>query len=352
MRDVLDPLYEWWRAGHTVGMATVVATWRSAPHRAGAALVVGPDGQAVGGVSGGCVEAAAYEACRATATDGVPSRHAYTVSDHDALAVGLPCGGSIDLYVAPVDRTCFPDLGALTGAVREGQPVALATDLVTDRAPVRSLYRPGCTGSPVAALASCLLGSDGASLLDTAPAPVFVAAFTPRPRLIVFGSTDFAAALARVGRFLGYRVTVCDPRPAFTTPQRFPEADEVVVDWPHRYLAAQAPSLDARTAVCVLSHDARIDVPALEVALRLPVGFVGALGSRRTNDARLERLRGAGVPEEALARLHAPLGLDLGGASPEETALSVAAQLVATRYGGSGTPLSSTTGPIHARRTP
>lgn len=349
MRDVLDPLYEWWRAGHTVGMATVVATWRSAPHRAGAALVVGPDGQAVGGVSGGCVEAAAYEACRATVADGVPSRHAYTVSDHDALAVGLPCGGSIDLYVAPVDRTSFPDLGTLAGAVRGEQPVALATDLLTDRAPVRSLYRPGCSGSPVASVACALLASaEPAALCDE----VFVSAFTPRPRLIVLGSTDFAAALARVGRFLGYRVTVCDPRPAFTTPQRFPDADEVVVDWPHRYLAAQAPYLDARTAVCVLSHDARIDVPALEVALRLPVGFVGALGSRRTNDARAERLRGAGVPEEALARLHAPLGLDLGGATPEETALSVAAQLVSLRYGGSGVPLSTTTGPIHARRTP
>jgi xanthine dehydrogenase accessory factor len=351
MREVLDPLYEWWREGHTVGMATVVATWRSAPHRAGAALVVGPDGQAVGGVSGGCVEAAAYEACRATATDGVPSRHAYTVSDHDALAVGLPCGGSIDLYVAPVDRSSFPDLGTLAGAVRRSQPVALATGLGTDRPPTRALYRPGCSGSPVAALASVLLARADPTATCSQDG-VFVTAFPARPRLIVFGSTDFAAALARIGRFLGYRVTVCDPRPAFTTPQRFPDADEVVVDWPHRYLAAQAPHLDARTAVCVLSHDARIDVPALEVALRLPVGFVGALGSRRTNDARLVRLREAGVPEEALARLHAPLGLDLGGAGPEETALSVAAQLVSARYGGSGSPLSTTTGPIHARRFP
>jgi xanthine dehydrogenase accessory factor len=309
--------------------------------------VAGPDGQAVGGVSGGCVEAAAYEACRASAADGVPSRHRYDVADHDALAVGLPCGGSIDLYVAPLDRTSFPDFDALAGALRDGQPVAVATELTTDRAPTRTLFRPGDT-SPLADLARTLLDTGGAALWRD----VFVAAYPPRARLVVFGSTDFAAALARVGRFLGYRVTVCDPRPAFTTPQRFPDADEVVVEWPHRYLAAEAEAgrLDSRTAVCVLTHDARMDVPALEAALRLPVGFVGALGSRRTHAARLVRLREAGVPEEALARLHAPLGLDLGGRSVEETALSVGAQLVSSRYGGTGRPLSTMDGHIHARR--
>lgn len=174
------------------------------------------------------------------------------------------------------------------------------------------------------------------------------------PRLLVYGAIDFAAALARIGAFLGHRVTVCDARPVFATPARFPDADEVIVDWPHRHLAAEweAGRLDSRTAVCVLTHDAKFDVPLLELALRLPLGYVGAMGSRRTHAERERRLRAQGVTDAALARLRSPIGLDLGGATPEETALAIAAEFTAVRHGGSVLPLARRRGPVHRRTRP
>jgi xanthine dehydrogenase accessory factor len=163
--------------------------------------------------------------------------------------------------------------------------------------------------------------------------------------MLVFGAIDFAAALVRIGRFLGYAVTVCDARPVFATAARFPDADEVVVDWPHRYFDRTA--VDGRTVVCVLTHDAKFDVPLLERALRLPLAYVGAMGSRRTHEDRLARLRAAGVTELELASLHSPIGLDLGARTPEETALSIAAEITAHRRGGSGVPLTGAHTPIH-----
>ena len=179
---------------------------------------------------------------------------------------------------------------------------------------------------------------------------MFVAAYAPRPRMIVFGAIDFASALARTGAFLGYRVTVCDARPVFATTSRFPQADEVVVEWPHRYLAAEAEAgaVDGRTVLAVLTHDPKFDVPLLEVALRLPeVAYVGAMGSRRTHDDRVARLREAGLTDDELARLSSPIGLDLGARTPEETAISMAAEIIALRWGGSGERLTRTRGPVH-----
>ena len=182
---------------------------------------------------------------------------------------------------------------------------------------------------------------------------VFVWAFAPKPRMLVFGAIDFAAAVARVGSFLGYHVTVCDARPVFATNSRFPEADEVVVDWPHRYLAAErdAGRIDGRTVLAVLTHDPKFDVPLLEVALRLPeVAYVGAMGSRRTHEDRLERLREAGLEDKEIARLSSPIGLDLGARTPEETAISIAAEIIAGHWGGTGRPLAETAGRIHDER--
>lgn len=177
---------------------------------------------------------------------------------------------------------------------------------------------------------------------------LFVESSVPAPRMIVFGAVDFAAALVRAGKFLGYRVTVCDARPVFATRSRFPDADEIVVDWPHRYL--QRTATDERTVLCVLTHDAKFDIPLLGEALRLPVAFVGAMGSRRTHEDRNRRLREVGVSERELARLRSPIGLDLGGRTPEETALSIAAEIVALRNGGSGVPLTGSAAPIHRDR--
>jgi xanthine dehydrogenase accessory factor len=179
---------------------------------------------------------------------------------------------------------------------------------------------------------------------------VFVSSYAPRPRMLVFGAIDFAAALAQQGSFLGYRVTVCDARPVFATPARFPAAERVVVDWPHRYLAAQqqAGAIDERTAICVLTHDPKFDVPVLEVALRLPdVAYVGAMGSRRTHDDRMARLRAAGLTDAELSRLSSPIGLDLGARTPEETAVSIAADIIARRWGGGGRRLAEIVGRIH-----
>ena len=176
---------------------------------------------------------------------------------------------------------------------------------------------------------------------------VFVHSFAPPPRMLVFGAIDFAAAVARVGKFLGYHVTVCDARPVFATAKRFPEADEVVVKWPHRFLGETEGDVDERTVICVLTHDPKFDVPLLEVALRTRAGYVGAMGSRRTHEDRLERLREAGVTEEEIARLRSPIGLDLGARTPEETAVSIAAELIQLRWGGSGQALTDTSGRIH-----
>jgi xanthine dehydrogenase accessory factor len=179
---------------------------------------------------------------------------------------------------------------------------------------------------------------------------VFVWAFAPAPRMLVFGAIDFAAAVARVGDFLGYHVTVCDARPVFATNTRFPHADEVVVSWPHKYLKAEvdAGRVDRRTVICVLTHDPKFDVPVLEVALRLPeVAYIGAMGSRRTHEDRLARLREAGLTDDEVARLSSPIGLDLGARTPEETAVSIAAEIIAGRWGGTGDRLSATDGRIH-----
>jgi xanthine dehydrogenase accessory factor len=178
---------------------------------------------------------------------------------------------------------------------------------------------------------------------------LFVSSHAAPPRMIVFGAIDFAAALARLGGFLGYRVTVCDARPVFATAKRFPDAHEVIVDWPHRYLQGEvdAGRIDERTVVCVLTHDPRFDVPLLEVALRLPLAYIGAMGSRRTHDDRLERLRERGLTEDELARLRSPIGLDLGARTPEETAVSIAAEMIGLRWGGTGRPLGQTDGTIH-----
>ncbi|WP_327103321.1 XdhC/CoxI family protein [Nonomuraea glycinis] len=359
MRDVLPEIMRWWRAGVPFGLATVVSTFSSAPRQPGAAMAVHGD-EVVGSVSGGCVEGAVFELATGI---GTPVLQRYGVSDDDAFAVGLTCGGIIDIFVAPISQETFPELGEIAASVDSREPVAVATVLSgpgrvgarrviwPDRASgtlgpqrlddavdddVRGMLAQGLTGIR-------RYGPEGERRLDDLA--VFVQSLAPPPRMLVFGAIDFAAAVARVGKFLGYYVTVCDARPVFATRKRFPEADEVVVKWPHDYLATQ--EVDERTVICVLTHDPKFDVPLLEVALRTDAGYVGAMGSRRTHEDRLARLREAGLTEEELARLHSPIGLDLGARTPEETAVAIAAELIQIRWGGSGRPLTDTEGRIH-----
>ena len=367
MHDVLLELEQWWRAGERTAVGTVVGTWRSAPRQPGAAMLVGPDGSAVGSVSGGCVEGAVYDLGVAVRASGHAVLQRYGVSDDDAFAVGLTCGGIIDVFVEAVDRESFPDFDSVAADIRDGRPVAIATvlsgdpDRVGRRVVVREDAISGSLGSPrldgaVRDDATGLLLQGRTGLIHYGPdgerrgdeLTVFVNSFAPRPRMIVFGAIDFAAALVRQGALLGYRVTVCDARPTFATAKRFPHADEVIVEWPHRYLAKA--EVDERTVLCVLTHDPKFDVPLLEVALRMPVAYVGAMGSRKTNDDRLAQLRERGLTDTELARLHAPIGLDIGARTPDETAVSIAAEIVAARWSGSGAPLRGTSGPIHHDR--
>jgi xanthine dehydrogenase accessory factor len=367
VRDILEPMAKWWQAGETFGLATVVRTSRSAPREPGAALAVSADGEVVGSVSGGCVEGAVYELAEEVRGSGRPVLQTYGFSDDDAFAVGLTCGGIIDIFVEPVGQQQYPELGEIAAAVQADAPVAVATVIAgPGQVGARRVIWPAagpCSSGTLGSgsrldqavdddargmLAQGLTGirrygPDGERRRDELS--VFVQSFAPPPRMLVFGAIDFAAAVARAGKFLGYRVTVCDARPVFATSARFPDADEVVIDWPHRYLTGQ--DIDERTVICVLTHDPKFDVPLLEVALRTPAGYIGAMGSRRTHDDRLARLREIGMTEDELARLRSPIGLDLGARTPEETAIAIAAELIQLRWGGSGRPLTATTGRIH-----
>lgn len=377
MREVLDRLLAWWEEGHPVAMGTVVATWRSAPRPAGAAMLVSADGEAVGSVSGGCVEGAVYELGQQVLASGASALQRYGVSDEDALTVGLTCGGILDIFVESISRETFPELAKVAADIEAGRPVAVATVIEHPDASVvgrHVVIRPGegergpqpphtpalsaradeaiiddATGLLAAGRnATLTYGPDGERRGEGMR--VFVASYAPKPRMLVFGAIDFAAAVARIGSFLGYHVTVCDARPVFATASRFPEADEVVVTWPHRYLQDEvdAGRIDSRTVLCVLTHDPKFDVPVLEIALRLPqAAYVGAMGSRQTHEGRLERLRDAGLTDAELDRLSSPIGLDLGARTPEETAVSIAAEIIATQWGGGGERLSEVGGPIH-----
>ncbi|GAA4658909.1 XdhC family protein [Arthrobacter cryoconiti] len=358
MREVLKDLLDAVEAGQTVGLGTVVRTLKSAPRPAGASMMVDAGGRAVGSVSGGCVEGALYELATSVARLGQPVLQRYGITENEAFDVGLTCGGIMDVFVEPVSAHTFPELAAVARNVQAGDPVAVVT--------VIEHPDPAWLGRHLVVRPDGFLGSLGSDRADHAVSDdtmgllaagrnttlmygpdgerrgegmrVFVASFAPQPRMLVFGAIDFAAAVAQQGSFLGYRVTVCDARAVFATKARFPVADEVVVEWPHRYLQAQidAGAIDARTVIAVLTHDPKFDVPLLEVALRHELAYVGAMGSRKTHVERMERLRQAGLSEDELARLSSPIGLDLGSRTPEETAVSIAAEIISQRWGGQG----------------
>ena len=333
-------------------------------------MLVAPDGSVTGSVSGGCVEGAVYELATEVARTGTPRLDRYGVSDSDALAVGLTCGGIIDIFVESVSRATFPDLDAVADDIGEHRAVAVATVIAHPDAQWvgrRLVIRPDAvTGSLGSARADAAVADDARGLLAVgrsevleygpdgqrlgAGMEVFVSSYAPRPRMLVFGAIDFAAALAQQGSFLGYRVTVCDARPVFATRARFPTADEVVVDWPHRYLAAAARGGRHQREHGDLRAHPRPEVRRPGARARTapaPVGYVGAMGSRRTHDDRIERLRAAGLTDAELSQLSSPIGLDLGARTPEETAVSIAADIIARRWGGGGRPLAEIKGRIH-----
>lgn len=369
----MGDIARWREAGLRIAVARVVGLEGSGPRDPGATMAVSENGEVAGSVSGGCVEGAVVaQALDALAGRGEARRCTFGYSDDQAFAAGLTCGGTIHVLVEP---RLMPVYDSLALALAAEEPVALST--------VVDLHPDGAQGGPLPELAATMLvgeagvreGSLGDEGLDRAVAAdaagalasglsasrhygrhgearrrevsVFVEVFAPRPAMVIFGAVDFTAALATVAVTLGYRVTVCDARPAFATRARFPMADEVVVDWPDRHLAKVGPTLGPRDSVCVLTHDHKFDVPAILAALATGVGYLGAMGSRRTHEQRVARLREAGVPQEQLARIMAPIGLDIGSRTPEETAVSICAEIIATRAGRHPPSLRDSVGPIH-----
>ncbi len=324
MRDILPTLERWAAEGLRTAAATVVSTEGSAPRDPGAILAVSERDEVAGSVTGGCVEPAVYEEARDVLAGGKPRLRTYGIADDQALEVGLPCGGTVRIFVGLLE----PELvRALAQAVRLEQPVALVLPVSgADAGAARLLGADEPADGELERRAQELLSRGQTAVLDADGEEVFVCSYAPRPNMYVFGAIDHAAALAEVGRFLGYRVTVCDARARFVTPERFPEVDELVVEWPDSFLE-RAP-VDARTAICLLTHDHKFDIPLLKIALRTPAGYIGAMGSRRTTEERAERLRSEGVTDEELARLRAPIGLRIGARTPEEVAVAIAGELV------------------------
>ncbi|WP_433576522.1 XdhC family protein [Nocardia brasiliensis] len=357
MRAMLEQLIASLAQG-PVALARVVDTTGPGPRELGAAMIVTDAGAVLGSVSGGCVEAAVVESARQVLDTGRPVTDRFGYADGDGLAVGLTCGGEIEVFVEPVGRDLIPILTRLRQDLESGTPVAVATRM--DAAGAWQLVYSDSTEpwhgvdrdarALLDAGRSGLVGADECEAHSSPRPRVFVQVFAAPARMILAGANDFVRALSRTGRQLGYRVTVVDARETFATTARFPAAHEVVVDWPHRYLRAEheAGRVDGRTVVCVLTHDTKFDVPTIAAALDLDeLGFVGALGSRRTHAERTERLRAAGVTESRLARLKSPLGLDLNARTPDETAISIAAQILAERSAASARPLDRLDGPIH-----
>ena len=370
MKEILDDIDRWRAAGKRVAVARVVDVEGSGPRDAGAAMAVSEDGEVAGSVSGGCVEGAVVtEALDVLGSGSVGRKVTFGYSDDEAFAVGLTCGGTVHLFIQPLDTVAFD---AIATPLRTNKPVVLAT----------VCSGPG-VGSSIVATPSEHTGTLGHTELDrvvirdargdldagrtevkhygpngeitpsdlnaTDTVSVFVESFAPSPQMWIFGAVDFTGALARVAKVLGYRVTICDAREMFATKKRFPMADEVLVTWPAGVFKERGSDLGPRDAVCILTHDPKFDVPAVQGALSSRVGYIGVMGSRKTIEKRIQRLADVGITDEKdLERLMQPIGLDIGSRTPEETAISICAEIIAMRAGRTAASLRDSSGPIHA----
>jgi xanthine dehydrogenase accessory factor len=342
MRDLLTDYERFARAGKPFGRAVVTSVWGSAPRPEGASMLAAGDGTIAGSVSGGCVEnATALEIGEAIAR-GSPKLVTFGVTDERAWEVGLACGGTIKVFVEPEVRATVleaargpggevvatiiagRDLGASirvfeSGRIEGSLPVSVPSDSVREAA-LSALRRETSTSRAFES--------------ETGSVTLFLEVFPRQPRLVIFGGVQVAVALVPLAKALAYRTIVADGREAFIGRDRFPTADELILAWPEE--AFERIGLDSACYVCVLSHDPKFDEPALQIALRSPAAYVGAIGSRKTQEARRERLRETGLTDEQIQRLHGPIGLDLGGRQPAETALAILAEMTAVRYGRTG----------------
>jgi xanthine dehydrogenase accessory factor len=358
---------EWIDDGREMAVATLIETEGSSPLEVGAMMLVDAEDNIEGSVTGGCVEGALVEEAREVLAGAAPRVRTYGISDEIAAGVGLMCGGTVHVFVERLSDSSREVLSAVIDAALEERPAAVATVVDGEHA-----------GSRLAIVGDEVVGGLGQDFLDKTVARetrgmlaqgltglrhygadgaamgselrVSVRSFAEPPRMVIFGAIDFSAATAALGRQLGYRVAIVDPREPFLRSQRFADVAEVEVAWPNRYLSGV--ELTERDVVLVFTHDPKLDEPALISALDSGAGYVGALGSRRTQEKRVERLREAGVREEEIDRIAAPCGLDIGAKTPAETAVSVLAEVIAKQNARAAEPLSEGEGPIHSRRAP
>ena len=358
----------WLRDGRRVVGATLVEAIGSAPLDPGAQMLVDDRTNIEGSVTGGCVEGALVEEAQRILGGESARIVTYGVSDEEAAGVGLMCGGTVRVFVHEHRGDALEALDAVAGARAGDEPVAVATLLDGDQAGAKMaiLGDRVVGGLGVTELLDRSVQRDARGQLDEgisrlrrygaggevmgADLAVYIQAFSTQPRMVIFGAIDFSAEMAKVASEIGYRVTICDARGPFVKSPRFSRAAEVVVDWPDRYLEGE--DLSDRDVVLVFTHDAKFDEPALIGALATDAGYIGALGSRKTQARRVERLRDAGLDEEAVARIHAPCGLDIGARTPPETVISVLAEVIAVRTGRAGESLRDTSGPIHPQAAP
>ena len=333
MRDIIEILERWTADGVPVALGSVVERIGSAPRDPGAALAVSSRREIAGGVTGGCVEPAVIREANEVLNGSRGKLVHYGLDDEDGFDVGLTCGGKIAVAVYALDPELVPPIAE---AVRSDRPIAVTLSLGEERFGEQAIFAPeSSNGDALSASARSLLEIGESAILESdLGEKVFVESFAPRANLYLFGASDHVSALVPLGKQLGYRVTVCDPRKVFLTRERFPDADELSDDWPDEFLA-RAP-IDPRTAICLMTHDLKFDVPALQLALGSNAGFIGAIGSEKTRADRTARLREAGVEDAALARLHAPIGLQIGARTPEEVAVTIAAQLIEAKVAARG----------------
>lgn len=344
MRELLEQ-YDAWRAeGLAIGRAVVIRTYGSAPRQEGSVLLVAEDGRMIGSVSGGCVEGATAEAVLASRESGQSRVIRYGISDDLAWSVGLACGGTIDVLVQPnVPDDVLAAARGQSGEAPHGFGETVVTELPPDT-PAPATDRPQAAATTsLDDLRDEALAAGRSRTVEMGDRAVFIESFPARPRLVVVGATEIARSLVGLAGSLGYERVVIDARAAFATPERFPDVERLMVDWPDEAFAAI--DVGPNDAVAILSHDPKFDEPAIVEAFRRGARYIGAVGSRKTQADRRRRLLEAGLTEVQLTQLHGPIGLDLGGREPAETALAILAEIVAERRGGTGAPM-------HARRTP
>ena len=314
MREVLSELNEWTNSGEEIALATVVETWGSSPRPLGSRMLVTRSGKMAGSVSNGCIEGAVFDEAQKVLKSGEPKLAAFGVADEVAFEVGLACGGHIEVYIQPLRRVHMQ----LIEMLNRNEPATLTTNTASGETEL-------------------IQGADSNIELARRDGDLLVEPFRRPAHLVIIGAIHIAIPLHRLAKLMGYRVTVVDARAKFATKERFPEADELIVAWPDE--AMKKIAIDNSTFVVILTHDPKFDLPALRSVLRQDAGYIGAIGSRKTNQNRFDALRAEGFTEEQLARVHGPIGLDLGGRGAEETALGILAEITAVRFGGSGSSM-------------